>query len=52
MQTDNDKTIELLYILNYYPSLNKLISIVQQNSPEITSGDKTVPRETYHYTIN
>ena len=27
---------ELLYRLNYFPSLNKLINTVQQKSPEIT----------------
>ena len=39
MEIDNEKSIELLYRLNYFPSLNKLINIVPQKSPEITKGE-------------
>ena len=39
METDNEKIIELLYRLNYFPSLNKLINIVQQKGPEITNAE-------------
>jgi len=39
METDNEKVIELQYRLNYFPSLNKLINIVQQRSPEITKAE-------------
>ena len=39
METDNEKCIKLLYILNYFPSLKKLISIVQQKSLEITKAE-------------
>ena len=39
METDNEKIVELLYRLNYFPSLKKLISLVQQKSPEITKAE-------------
>jgi hypothetical protein len=39
METDNETNIELLYRLNYFQVLNKLINIVQQKSPEITKAE-------------
>ena len=39
METDNEKVVELLCRLNYSASLNKLINIAQQKSPEITKTE-------------
>ena len=41
MEMDNEHIIELLYTLNYFPSLKKLTNIVQQKSPEITKAEIT-----------
>ena len=45
METDNEKHIEFLYRLNYFPSLNELINIVQQKSPEIAKAEIKQLRE-------
>ena len=38
-ETDNEKIIDLLYRLHFYPSIKKLIKIVQQSNPEITEAE-------------
>ena len=37
--SENEKIIDLEYRINYYPSLKKLITIVQKSSPEITEAE-------------
>ena len=38
-ETDNETIIYLLYRLHFYPSIKKLIKIVQQSNPEITEAE-------------
>ena len=37
--TENEKIIDLEYRINYYPSLKKLIAIVQKSSLDITEAE-------------
>ena len=38
-ETDNHKIIDLLYRINYFPSVKKLITIVHKASPDIPYGE-------------
>ena len=36
---ENEKIIDLLYKINYFPSLKKLITIVHKSNPQITEHE-------------
>ena len=40
-ETDNHKIIDLLYRIMYFPSVEKLITIVHKASPDIPEGEIT-----------
>ena len=41
-ENDNDKNIEFLYRLNYFPGKKRLIQVVRKTNSEITENNKGI----------